>query len=170
MPQCIAAMLMLFAMPFNIAATCIAVILKRIASMLLLLHHCGNVAIGRGIAAMSFGIAATPQYFPDDSIALLPTWALHLLLLAESDILSLLGRLHHWWTSTGGERWTYLLFLERYGDKWFFGVNCFKVLVPFGIVRWWVLICEFPECIPLCESLVYTFLTVTHDCLTLPPA
>ena len=60
----IAAMLMLLAMPFNIAATCIAAILKRIAAMLPLLHHCGNAAIARGIAAMPFGIAATPQYFP----------------------------------------------------------------------------------------------------------
>ena len=58
-------MLMLLAMPFNIAATCIAAILKRIAAMLPLLHHCGNAAIARGIAAMPFGIAATPQYFPD---------------------------------------------------------------------------------------------------------
>ena len=61
----IAAMLMLLAMLFNIAATCIAAILKRIAAMLPLLHHCGNAAIARGIAAMPFGIAATPQYFPD---------------------------------------------------------------------------------------------------------
>ena len=61
----IAAMLMLLAMPFNIAATRIAAILKRIAAMLPLLHHCGNAAIARGIAAMPFGIAATPQYFPD---------------------------------------------------------------------------------------------------------
>ena len=38
----IAAMLMLLAMPFNIAATRIATILKRIAAMLPLLHHCGN--------------------------------------------------------------------------------------------------------------------------------
>ena len=61
----IAAMLMLLAMPFNIAAACIATILKRIAAMLPLLHHCGNTAIAKGIAAMPFGIAATPQYFPD---------------------------------------------------------------------------------------------------------
>ena len=54
----IAAILMLLAMPFNIAATRIAAILKRIAAMLPLLHHCGNAAIARGIAA-------TPQYFPD---------------------------------------------------------------------------------------------------------
>ena len=58
---------MLLAMPFNIAATRIAAILKRIAAMLPLLHHCGNAAIARGIAAMPFGIAATPQYFPDVS-------------------------------------------------------------------------------------------------------
>ena len=61
----IAAMLMLLAMPFNIAATYIAAILKRIAAMLPLLHHYGNAAIAKGIAAMPFGIAATPQYFPD---------------------------------------------------------------------------------------------------------
>ena len=74
LPQClfqcsycrnIAAMLMLLAMPFSIAAIHIATILKRIAAMLPLLHHCGNAAIARGIAAMPFGIAATPQYFPD---------------------------------------------------------------------------------------------------------
>ena len=58
-------MLMLLAMPFSIAAIRIAAILKRIAAMLPLLHHCGNAAIARGIAAMLFGIAATPQYFPD---------------------------------------------------------------------------------------------------------
>ena len=57
-------MLMLLAMPFNIATTRIAAILKCIATMLPLLHHCGNAAIARGIAAMPFGIAATPQYFP----------------------------------------------------------------------------------------------------------
>ena len=57
----IAAMLMLLAMPFNIAATCIAAILKRIAAMLPLLHHCSNAAIARGIAA-------TPQYFPDATL------------------------------------------------------------------------------------------------------
>ena len=56
----IAAMLMLLAMPFNIAA-----ILKRIAAMLPLLHYCGSATIARGIVAMSFGITATPQYFPD---------------------------------------------------------------------------------------------------------
>ena len=50
----IAAMLMLLAMPFSIAAICIAAILKRIAAMLPLLHHCGNAAIARGIAAMLF--------------------------------------------------------------------------------------------------------------------
>ena len=61
----IATMLMLLAMPFNIAATHIAAILKRIAAMLPLLHHCGNAAIARGIAAMPFGIATTPHYFPD---------------------------------------------------------------------------------------------------------
>ena len=61
----IAAMLMLLAMPFNSAAIYIATILKRIAAMLPLLHHYGNAAIAKGIAAMPFGIAATPQYFPD---------------------------------------------------------------------------------------------------------
>ena len=61
----IATMLMLLAMPFIIAATGIAAILKRIAAMLPLLHHCSNAAIAKGIAAMPFGIAATPQYFPD---------------------------------------------------------------------------------------------------------
>ena len=61
----IAAMLMLLAMAFSIAAIRIAAILKRIAAMLPLLHHCGNAAIAKGIAAMPFGIAATPQYFPD---------------------------------------------------------------------------------------------------------
>ena len=49
---------MLLAMPFNIAATYIAAILKRIAAMLPLLHHYGNAAIAKGIAAMPFGIAA----------------------------------------------------------------------------------------------------------------
>ena len=58
-------MLMLLAMPFSIAAIRIAAILKRIAAMLPLLHHCGNAAIARGIAAKPFGLAATPQYFPD---------------------------------------------------------------------------------------------------------
>ena len=51
LPQClfqcsycrnVAAMLMLLAMPFSIAAIRIAAILKRIAAMLPLLHHCGN--------------------------------------------------------------------------------------------------------------------------------
>ena len=69
LPQClfqcsycrnIAAMLMLLAMPFSIAAIRIVAILKRIAAMLPLLHHCGNAAIAKGIAAMPFGIAATP--------------------------------------------------------------------------------------------------------------
>ena len=64
-------MLMLLAMPFSIAAIRIAAILKRIAAMLPLLHHCDNAAIARGIAAMPFGIAATPQYFPDVSILVL---------------------------------------------------------------------------------------------------
>ena len=61
---------MLLAMPFNIAAIRIAAILKCIATMLPLLHHFGNAAIARGIAAMPFGIAATPQYFPDVSFIL----------------------------------------------------------------------------------------------------
>ena len=63
--QNIATMLMLLVMPFSIAAIRIAAILKRIAAMLPLLHHCGNVAIAQGIVAMPFGIAAAPQYFPD---------------------------------------------------------------------------------------------------------
>ena len=85
LPQClfqcsycrnVAAMLMLLAMPFRIAAIRIAAILKRIAAMLPLLHHCSNAAISKGIAAMPFGIAATPQYFPDVSQSpSTPTWA-----------------------------------------------------------------------------------------------
>ena len=58
-------MLMLLAMRFNIVATRIVAILKRIAGMLPLLHHCGNIAIAKGIAAIPFDIATTPQYFPD---------------------------------------------------------------------------------------------------------
>ena len=61
----VAPMLMVCAMPFNITATHIAATLKRIAAMVPLLHHCGNVAIARCIAAMPFGTAATPKYFPD---------------------------------------------------------------------------------------------------------
>ena len=54
LPQClfqcsycrnIATMLMLLAMPFSIVAIRIAAILKRIATMLPLLHHCGNAPL-----------------------------------------------------------------------------------------------------------------------------
>ena len=60
---------MLLAMPFSIAA-----ILNCIAAMLPLLHHCDNAAIARGIAAMPFAIAATPQYFPDVPLKLRRRW------------------------------------------------------------------------------------------------
>ena len=53
------------AMPFNVAATRIAAILKGIAAILALLHHCGNIVVAGGIAAMLLCIAATSPYFPD---------------------------------------------------------------------------------------------------------
>ena len=61
----IASMLMLLAMPFNTTAIRIVTMLKHIAAMFPFLHHYGNVAIARGIVTMPFGIAATPQHFPD---------------------------------------------------------------------------------------------------------
>ena len=61
----IASMLMLLAMPFKTIAIRIVTMLKHIAAMFPFLHHYGNVAISKGIVTMPFGIAATPQHFPD---------------------------------------------------------------------------------------------------------